>query len=99
MGRIGPIGLRSDDREAMPGDETAGDRGAGAVELGSAVRGLSKQHDPGVAKPVKHRPKSIALEIRQRLCVATDQTSQIGIGPTARALSERPTRPERGRSR
>lgn len=45
---IGPVRLDRDDGEPVLFDQPPGDCGAGPIELGSAVAGLTDQHDPRV---------------------------------------------------
>jgi hypothetical protein len=49
----------------MVGDEAASNRGAGAIKLGGAMGGLTKQHNLGIGKAVEHGPESL-LVVKQR---------------------------------
>ena len=55
--RIGPVRPHHDHREPLPLDQPARDSGAAAIEFGSVVARLAKQHDPGVVEPVDRRGK------------------------------------------
>jgi hypothetical protein len=54
---VRPIGLDRNDVEAMPLDQHATDRGAGAVEFGSPVRPLAQHHDESVAEALEWQGK------------------------------------------
>ena len=71
--RVGPIGLDRDDREAVPLDQAARDRRAGAIEFGGAVGRFAEQHHLGVGEAVEESAEILgALGRGHRLAKALD---------------------------
>src|SRR5829696_6980290 len=88
-GGVRPVGFDRDDGEAVPLDEPAGDRGAGAVEFRAAVARLAEQHHLGVGEAVEYGAERLGIEDRRkRLAMAAD-----GARRPAR-IRQRPARDE-----
>src|SRR5207248_2364209 len=77
--RIRPISLERHDVEAMLDDQMPRDRGAGTIEFRCAVRRLTEQHNPRIAKAIERRAELIlAFRRRQNLAKAAQQPAQFG---------------------
>ncbi len=75
---IRPVGFDRDDVEAVVDDQALRNRGAGAVELRSAVRRLAEQHHPRIAEPVEQFAERLGvLRRRQFLAVALQKRGDL----------------------
>ena len=66
-GGVGPIRLDGDQRKAFAGNELPGDPIPHPVELGAAVGGLAKEHDPRPADPLQQSAEIGIGDARERL--------------------------------
>ena len=81
--RVGPIGHDGDDCKAMMFDQPPGDRGAGVVEFGRAVRGFAQQHDAGITETIEDCAECVRLFGRRQDLgmVAQHGDKAVGCGP------------------
>ena len=75
-GRIGPVGLGSNDAETLGFDEPLRDACSHAVELGCSVTGLTDQHDTRVADPMQERLEICFFELDEGLRMLGDEARQ-----------------------